>query len=101
MHIHLFGAFFGLAVSFMLYKSDHRRNPNEVSDATSDLFAMIGTLFLWIYWPSFNGALAQTADAQYRAMINTYLAMVASTLLTFACSAIFNEEAKFNIVKKN
>ncbi|KAF3854635.1 hypothetical protein F7725_022690 [Dissostichus mawsoni] len=46
----------------------------------SDVFAMIGP-FLWMFWPSFNSAIADHGDGQHRAAINTYLAL-ASTVLT-------------------
>jgi ammonium transporter Rh len=44
----------------------------------SDVFSIVGTLFLWIFWPSFNGALA--GDAQQRAVINTVLSLVGSAM---------------------
>lgn len=44
----------------------------------SDLFAMIGTLFLWIFWPSFNSALLDGIE-QERAILNTYLALASCT----------------------
>jgi ammonium transporter Rh len=40
---------------------------------------MIGTLFLFLYWPSFNGALA-VGMAQQRAVVNTLLSITGSTL---------------------
>jgi len=40
---------------------------------------MIGTLFLWMYWPSFNGALGAGA-AQQRVIINTYLSLACSCI---------------------
>lgn len=43
MVIHMFGAYFGLAVTRMIYKDDHGdENPKEGSVYHSDLFAMIG-----------------------------------------------------------
>lgn len=43
---------------------------DEKSNYHSDMFAMIGTIFLWMFWPSFNGALA-AGDQQHRVIINT------------------------------
>lgn len=61
--IHAFGAFFGLAASTFITRSSktlgsqHHKN---ASSPASDLTSMIGTLFLWVYWPSFNAALASS-----------------------------------------
>jgi ammonium transporter Rh len=55
------GAYYGLAVSFVLSKqySKHEVNtPKSQGTYVTDTFAMIGTLFIFVLWPSFNGALA-------------------------------------------
>ena len=46
---------------------------------TSDVFAMIGTVFLWMYWPSFNGAMADN-DARERVAIHTVLSLTLSLI---------------------
>lgn len=77
MVIHIFGAYFGLAgvyfFNFILFyfainflinfsasvmMTSHGAKGNKDNSAVyrSDLFSMIGTIFLWIFWPSFNGA---------------------------------------------
>lgn len=78
--VHAFGAYFGLAVSCILRpsKDDSAAGQHEGPSYTSDMFAMIGTLFLWLFWPSFNSALVDGAD-QERAIVNTYLALAAAT----------------------
>lgn len=58
-----------------------------------------GTVFLWLYWPSFNGAVVPE-DQQYRAVINTYISLAACCVAAFACSAMFNSENKLEMVKK-
>ena len=40
---------------------------------------MIGTLFLFAYWPSFNGALGSGGQME-RAFINTYLSIACSVI---------------------
>lgn len=62
----------------------------EGSRYTSDLFAMIGTIVLWVFWPSFNAILAD-GDAMHRAVLNTYLSLIGSTLATFLTSALLDE----------
>lgn len=48
---------------------------------------MIGTIFLWMFWPSFNGALAPTVT-QERVFINTVLALTGSCVGTFIWSQL-------------
>jgi len=98
--IHMFGAYFGLAVSRVL--STKRRPQLGWEDNTaqyhSDVFAMIGTLFLWLFWPSFNGALAgDLGNARHRAIINTTLSIAASALVGFIGSRFLRSDLKFNM----
>ncbi|XP_075233073.1 rhesus blood group-associated glycoprotein Rh50 isoform X2 [Lycorma delicatula] len=96
MVVHVFGAYFGLAVSKILGPPKGDNLP-ETSSYTSDMFAMIGTIFLWVFWPSFNGALAD-GDEQHRAIINTYLSLAACCVTAYALSAILSEHKKFDMV---
>ncbi len=89
---HMFGAYFGLAVSMVLNRNTNAKDRAEPAMGyNADIFSLIGTLFLWIYWPSFvgGGAVADSA-AQNRAILNTILALSASTIAAFACSSIFS-----------
>nr|XP_020766448.1 ammonium transporter Rh type B isoform X2 [Odocoileus virginianus texanus] len=99
MTIHTFGAYFGLILSRVLYrpqleKSKHRQG----SVYHSDLFAMIGTIFLWIFWPSFNSAPTALGDGQHRTALNTYYSLTASTLSTFALSALVGGDGRLDMV---
>jgi len=49
---------------------------------------MIGTIFLWCYWPSFNGVFAE-GNAQMRVVVNTTLALSASCIMAFATSSLY------------
>ncbi|XP_033619238.1 ammonium transporter Rh type A isoform X2 [Fukomys damarensis] len=99
MTIHAFGAYFGLAVAGVLYRSGLREgHKNEESVYYSDLFAMIGTLFLWIFWPSFNSAVAEPGDRQYRAIINTYFSLAACVLTAYAVSSLVMHRGKLEMV---
>uniref|UniRef100_A0A8C2R4D3 Ammonium transporter Rh type A n=1 Tax=Capra hircus TaxID=9925 RepID=A0A8C2R4D3_CAPHI len=99
MTIHAFGAYFGLAVAGILYRSGLKEgHPNEESVYHSDLFAMIGSLFLWIFWPSFNSATASDAKKQYRAIVNTYFSLAASVVIAYACSSLLESQGKLNMV---
>ena len=59
MVIHTFGAFFGVSASLFYQRHAAITDKNQigVGNYLSDLVSMMGTLFLFVYWPSFNGAL--------------------------------------------
>ena len=61
-----------------------------VTRYTSDLLSLQGTIILWVFWPSFNALLASGA-ARHRAVINTYLSLMSSTVTTFLVSGILGE----------
>jgi len=57
--VHTFGAYFGLAACYFF---DNKKAIEDKTDRcsgnyNSQLIAMVGTLFLFMYWPSFNAAL--------------------------------------------
>ena len=83
-------------------QKDHRRESGWEDNAASydaDVFSMIGTLFLWLFWPSFNGALAgEVGNARQRSIINTLLSISASAFITFAVSRLLRPGRKFNMV---
>lgn len=50
---------------------------------------MIGTLFLYAYWPSFNGALG-SGTYIHRAAINTYLSIACSVIASIVISKLLH-----------
>jgi ammonium transporter Rh len=97
MYTHMFGAYFGLAVSRMVWKQHHTDHPQESRTYTSDMFTMIGTLFLWVCFPGLNSAMAPM-QMQQRAMVNTVMSLAAATLTTFFMTTFISKEQKFSVV---
>ncbi|XP_055769675.1 ammonium transporter Rh type A-like [Salvelinus fontinalis] len=99
MIIHAFGAYFGLAVARMLYRPALRNgHENNGSVYHSDLFAMIGTVFLWMFWPSFNSAIAEPGTDQLMAVTNTYFSLAACVLSAYAVSSLVEHKGKLDMV---
>ena len=82
--IHAFGALFGVGAAISLTPSESFEKP-ITSDDSSDRFSMIGSMVLWIFWPSFCAALVP-ADAIPMTVINVFLALCGSTLITYLLS---------------
>jgi ammonium transporter Rh len=89
------GAYFGLAVAFVLYRPQVLDSPHEKSRYTSDMFAMIGTLFLFCFWPSFNAGVGTGVD-RLRAVVNTYISICASVIGAFLMSSVV-KKGKFEM----
>jgi len=87
---HMFGAYFGLTVAWVLGKPKSEPSMGTVPD----IFSLIGTVFLWIYWPSFvAGAAVADSEQQGRALVNTILSLSASTVATFSLSALLGSNS--------
>lgn len=83
--IHAFGAYFGLSMSIVL-TSDYQRSKPIESDHTSDRFAMLGSMVLWLFWPSFATALVPLENMP-QTVANTLLALSGATLATYFLSS--------------
>jgi ammonium transporter Rh len=79
--IHAFGAIFGLGVAASMTTAAEREAPVE-SDETSDRYSLLGSMVLWVFWPSFCAALVAPADVPATA-VNVILALCGSTLATY------------------
>jgi ammonium transporter Rh len=103
MVIHMFGAYFGFGASYALspallapFSARNPKKKNVDSSYTNDMFALIGTLFLWVLWPSFNSALADET-LRYRIISNTILALCTSAVLGFITSRLLRG-GKFDMI---
>lgn len=87
--IHAFGAYFGLGLALVLTSRQHRSQAIE-TDATSDRFSMLGSMVLWIFWPSFCSAIVPFKEVPQTA-INTVLALSGATLSTYVLSTVLHK----------
>jgi len=78
--IHAFGALFGLGVAISMTTKNEYDTTIE-ADATSDRFALLGSMMLWIFWPSFCAALVIPEEVVLTA-VNVILALSGATLAT-------------------
>src|SRR5512133_1057230 len=82
--IHAFGAIFGLGVAASMTTLKEYDTPIECDD-TSDRYSLLGSMVLWVFWPSFCAALVAPADVP-RTAVNVILALCGSTLATYFAS---------------
>ncbi len=82
--IHAFGALFGVAVAFSMTTPKEFETEIE-SDATSDKFSLLGSMILWVFWPSFCAALVAVKDVPVT-VVNVIFALCGSTLATYFAS---------------
>merc|ERR1712217_208851 len=94
--IHVFGAYFGLCCCKVLGPPKDDLELNS-SSYVSDIFSLVGTVFLWLFWPSFVAGALPAGEGQTAALINTVLALLASTVATFALTPMM-ENGKITTV---
>jgi len=84
--IHAFGAYFGLGVvanTFSKFKDDAVCENNS----SSNQFCLLGSMILWLFWPSFTSAIVAPERVVLTA-INTIFALCGATLATYIFSKI-------------
>merc|ERR1719334_2261687 len=86
--IHVFGAYFGLMACTIL--GPPAKDDLNGSSYSSGQFSLIGTVFLWLFWPSFVAGALPSGAGQTTALINTVLALLASTMTTFGLTPLLD-----------
>ena len=79
--IHAFGAYFGLGLVATTAKK-MSGGPSCESDSVSNQFSLLGSLLLWVFWPSFTSAVASPERVVLTA-INTLFALAGATIATY------------------
>ncbi|MBN2898689.1 MAG: ammonium transporter [Clostridia bacterium] len=82
--IHAFGAYFGLGVITNTLSKFKDKNECE-NDKMSNQLCLIGSMVLWIFWPSFTSALVAPDEIALTA-INTVFALCGATISTYIFS---------------
>lgn len=102
MYVHTFGAFFGMSATHWFWMQKNKKEEKKDASAflashNSKLLAMAGTLFLWMFWPSFNGALGSGLN-QHRVICNTVLAMIGSCISSFITARILTGKLEMDAI---
>jgi ammonium transporter Rh len=79
--IHAFGAIFGVFAAVSLTTKQELQKPIE-ADATSDRYSMLGSMALWVFWPSFCAALVPQPQVP-NTVVNVIIALCGSTIATY------------------
>lgn len=79
--IHAFGAIFGISAAVFLTTKQDMETPIE-TDATSDKYSMLGSMVLWVFWPSFCAALVPI-ELIPMTVVNVFIALCGSTIATY------------------
>lgn len=88
--IHAFGAFFGLGVLFtMTTKREFDRAIPE--DNVSEIFSLLGSMVLWVFWPSFCAALVP-AEQVPMVVVNVVMALCGATLSTYIATVLLRHK---------
>ncbi|XP_056151305.1 rh blood group, D antigen [Lampris incognitus] len=98
MLLHIFGAFFGLMLAWVLYREGSEQGfEKEKSDRKTGLFSTLGTLSVWMFWPSFNSILVDhpAPERKLWAICSTYLALAVSAVTAAAMSVFTSPKGKF------
>lgn len=145
MMLHIFGAFFGLVLTWILFrKGSEQQFEKEKFDSKTGLFSMLGeydvivvlgfagqcsewdgytstgetsfkqenrnpvlchlhspgSVFLWMFWPSFNSVLvaSNTPGRKLEVMCSTYLALAVSAVTAASVSTLSSPKRKLNLV---
>ncbi|MCF6155597.1 MAG: ammonium transporter [Candidatus Brocadia sp.] len=88
--IHQFGAYFGLGVIVRMTTSEDFNKKIE-SDKISNQFSMLGSMVLWIFWPSFCSAPAEISKMPLAA-VNTVLSLCGATVATYITSTMIRKK---------
>ena len=114
IHVYLFGACFGIAVSFVILLDKDYDSINSLTQSETGMnyksatFGIIGTIIIWAFMPFVNAALTPLATElppdsindfwpfRYRAIMNTYLALIGSSFGSMLFSFYFNNRLSIN-----
>jgi len=99
--VHTFGAYFGLAACYFFdnKKAIEDKTQRCSGNYNSQLVAMVGTLFLFMYWPSYNAVLGQDFQQQ-RIIVNTVLSITGSAISACAVTRLFLLRLDMEVVLK-
>ncbi|XP_036888830.1 RH-like protein isoform X1 [Sturnira hondurensis] len=99
MYIHVFAAYFGLTMAWCLSRPLPKEMEETDQKAVSpSLFAMLGTLCLWMFWPSFNSVLLSIQEEKRKkAVFNTHYALAVSAVTAISMSALAHPQGKINM----
>ena len=89
--IHAFGALFGVAAAISLTSKKDMEVTIE-SDATTDKYSVLGSMVLWVFWPSFCAALVPVAEIPHT-VVNVFIALCGSTIATYIASVMIRGKA--------